>query len=415
MPIDNEDFSEGTDDGVAAGWTFSDNCDDMLLDPACTTEPFPQPDGDVSGWRGDGDYELGVSDLSDQSFTQLAGDYDRKVWRERLISHRALRIETEVHIRHHADGDEGAEGGWTAEFYVVPISPAGAEVVLETRALTAGMDEVVAKSFDASPYRGKTIEYGWRLTRSQASSPTTVSAAPLWHFTFDEVTGSTIVNAADPGTRDGTLVAGLSFPTNSTVGQVGNGFIFEVWPGANRYITVPYDARYYGSEITVMGWYRLLAHQAHNAAIISAMERIGGTQVFYGWLLYVDFTTSKIAFSVGNSAAGASLWTARANAVTPTGTWKHYAGRKKADGTVSLFVDGVKQTTEASGATITPQPTPRPIYFMNSLIDGAFPGGGANQAFGRWDESHLFDAALTDDEIADAYAEGAAGLQFTYP
>ncbi len=182
-----DDFATGSG-GSADDWTFEDNCADVLTAPACDTAPFPEPDGTISGRRGQGDYELGVSDLSDQSFTQTAATvYERQVSRLRDIPLIASTITSTFTKRRSATADDTT---YTAEFFLIPISPTGPEVVLNTQTIDVGTDANLTVSVSAAPYRGMTVRYGWRLIRTSLPGGTPV-ISDMFIEEFDDGSWST--------------------------------------------------------------------------------------------------------------------------------------------------------------------------------------------------------------------------------
>lgn len=226
MPIQNPRFqTEGANPGEAEGWAFSDNCDELLSDPACSTTPFPNPDGTISGKVADG-FELGVSDQSDQDFTQSEGYYDRVFKSDPfVVTAGDNRIATRVYPGLALAGEEGA---WTAEFFVQVLDaegePDGDEVILSSIDIEPGSTDPVTVSFHAAPYLGQTVQVGWRLSHYASVFATFVEE-------FDD--GAFDVQWTDPATWDVTetnsfwqaILHGFDFP--------GGHFPFEVIDATN--------------------------------------------------------------------------------------------------------------------------------------------------------------------------------------
>ncbi len=140
MPVVNPDFATGQD-GVAEGWTLTDNCAASLTDN-CATEPWPTADGTITGWRAPGVFELGVSDGSEQPFTRTAEDYVRTLSQEESSADFVRVVVPTINV----PGDVG--GTWTAEIVVDD----GAEHILDTVTLDAGRTTPFEGGYDTSAF-----------------------------------------------------------------------------------------------------------------------------------------------------------------------------------------------------------------------------------------------------------------------
>lgn len=187
--LPNPRFRAGTD-GAATGWEFSDNCAEALAAPACDTEPFPEPDGVISGRLGSGGkYDLGVNDFSDQSFTPVEGTYVRtlKCTDPLLVEADTAPIHTRVRLRHDAGAEEDIE--YSAVLFVLPMDT-GVEIIVDTIEITLGMDETVERVVEVAPFLGREIKVGWRLERVQGyiSVPLTMGA-PRGYWRLEALDG----------------------------------------------------------------------------------------------------------------------------------------------------------------------------------------------------------------------------------
>ena len=259
--IKNPSFqtADANDAGLSADWEFSDNCDAMLTAPACSTEPFPHPDGVDSG-RVSGGFDLGMNDLSQQSFTQASGDHNRTEQQRVVVAAASPVVVAQPRLRHSA---LGSDDRWTAQLYYIV---GGVETVVQTTPITVGMDEIVDVSIDLRQHVGKLVTVGWRLT-STLFDPW--SEAAVYETEF---------NAIDDGLNPAISANDAGFVSNSATPDATAGGVNYI------YFSLRHDTNYF-------------AWDAGHPGVFGFVKAITGTNPLAG---HGDFF---LAASGGNSGA----------------------------------------------------------------------------------------------------------------
>ena len=191
-------------------------------------------------------------------------------------------------------------------------------------------------------------------------------------------------------------------------GVVGQGFSLS---GVSRYLDVgnPAALRVSAGDFTVDTWVKFnsLTHPpgtvtgpAGDMSIVDKMSAAGTNQD--GWLLSKQ-ANNRFWFCLGGGGAngceiGASTLVQSATVAT-TGVWYHVTAVKTSS-TISIYVNGVKETTTSLGSFTDTHAA--------SLKIGASAGEGA-YLNGLVDEVEVFNRALSDAEIATIYNASALG------
>jgi alpha-tubulin suppressor-like RCC1 family protein/subtilisin-like proprotein convertase family protein len=205
------------------------------------------------------------------------------------------------------------------------------------------------------------------------------------------------------GTNDGTLVNGVPF----TNGFVGQAFHFN---GSNQDVQMPFTTALQPTNVTVECWVKL-------DALVSPVESFPGLQYivfmknsrgssFEGYELEKNNIGGQDVFRFLVTPASGARSPATAAGITPqVGVWYHLAGTY--DGTTSkIYVNGVLRGQATIG---------QPIDYGTSPLFFATTGQGFDARFeGTLDEVGVYKRALTSNEIAGIFNEGAAGKYSWY-
>jgi hypothetical protein len=228
-------------------------------------------------------------------------------------------------------------------------------------------------------------------------SPVNLSGLVLY-LTFDEGSGNVVYDYSG-NKNNGTLYNGTtvcSNPPNSGCptwvdGKFGKALSFD---GVDDYVKIPNQT--ISTPITVSAW---IFYRIKGDINIIVANSIGG---FYqnGFRFFVNTWTTedrKLIIEVGNGTSGSSL-SSNIGAVTPN-VWHHVVAVISGPNS-KLFLDGIMvasgdllsftQTNYINiGSTLTPS------FYFKGMID----------------EVHIYNRALTDDEIKFLYQEGLKKLQ----
>jgi hypothetical protein len=225
-------------------------------------------------------------------------------------------------------------------------------------------------------------------------SATDARAALVAHYTFDETNGSLALNDS-AGTAHG-AVAGVSF-IPSGAGAPGSNFgNAGVFSGATTsHISFgsgahPASFDLGTGDFTIAGWLRTpLNDQNFDRPVFQSTAFQNG-----GWSLEIgraDRTRrGQVYFTVGGgSAATFGATQAFSNGRVDDDAW-HWVAVAQFGGTISLYVDGVKQTdggTMVAGTSTATAPATSEAFF------GRF--GSANHFAGQLDDWRIYDHALS--------------------
>lgn len=237
-----------------------------------------------------------------------------------------------------------------------------------------------------------------------AAMPASAQLVGLWRF--DEGSGTTAADESD-NALDGTLTGltwdGAAYVADAgelptwTTGVYGGALSFSsdlnAAPYAKQSVRVPFDSvMNVDTEMTVMAWCRYDSNGTGNFLVGA-----GSTSTYPTWLFrfdsyYFQWRAQSDANFYAWDGVSAGFRTGLACPDAVVDTWQHVAV-VVGGGQTKLYIDGVLQDTKA----ITSGPT------VNSadLVIGSNDFQSRHQWNGELDDVALFNAALTEAEIAD--------------
>jgi hypothetical protein len=211
--------------------------------------------------------------------------------------------------------------------------------------------------------------------------PGTPGLTGVGYWPFDTINGTTTPDASGKG-HDATLVNG---PTGTT-GRSGSALHFN---GSNQYVDTGASILDTASDYTVSAWVKLDSAGGAFATAVSQDSAKGSSEFF----LQYSGADGRFAFSsVGNRAL--------ASTAPQTGVWYHLVGvRDSVDQQLRLYVDGqlAGTTGYCPGAAATGHTVIGRGQFNDAMVD--FWRGDLDQV-------HVYDRALSADEIQQLYASG---------
>jgi len=236
----------------------------------------------------------------------------------------------------------------------------GADIFSWTTEAQAGTSFTSDANLQAYYY----LENNWNDGTANANTLTASATPPTF------VTSS-------PSPVQGTYSAAF-VSASSEQGSRTNANLSAAFPGKNTY----------QSAITVGGWIQTTS---------SAGVRMNAITKAAAWQVRKDSNNywQFILFDSGGTGQ-----TAQANAINTDGVWTHVIGRWNGADEVALFINGVKQTTTATSASM-------------KTDTGAFSIGTYSTSYlnGHADEVVVFDRALTDAEILSLATHGLDGAR----
>ena len=176
--------------------------------------------------------------------------------------------------------------------------------------------------------------------------------------------------------------------TADAVGQVGDCYEFD--DADHEYL---YDSDCDGlpsaAPMSILAWVRL--------DDLSVRQRLvdvcASTASMYGWDLWFLETTNVAYFTTYNDGGGtASAVTTSALSIN---TWHHIAAIETASDARAILLDAGNKGTDTTDITAASP---------DAIVIGHKPGGG-NDTSGRIDDVQVHSAALSDDWIAEEYAQ----------
>ncbi|GAA2391678.1 LamG domain-containing protein [Dactylosporangium salmoneum] len=150
-------------------------------------------------------------------------------------------------------------------------------------------------------------------------------------------------------------------------------------------------------SLTVSAWVKLASLPTNEGVVIQQGESIGSIIK----LNYTGGTTPRWNFSVNttNGTGGLAWTTAVSNAAPTAGTWVHLVGVfDRPAGKVTLYVNGVAQTTVGNGA--------KGLDSTGPLMLGGLMGGTGSTLNGVIDQVKVYQGALSAREVMALYQQG---------
>ncbi|MEP9410004.1 MAG: SBBP repeat-containing protein [Candidatus Brocadia sp.] len=225
-------------------------------------------------------------------------------------------------------------------------------------------------------------------TPTIVATPTPVGLVSL--YTFDEGTG-TVVNDFSGNGNNGIIVNGAAW----TTGKKGSGLSFD---GIDDYVSVPLMNN---DEVSICLWFFKNENDTvNNDVIFGAFRPNSSPQLHEGFdLRFRSNAPNRLLFIVvtQDGSGNKTTRTGQRDLVSSVGRWYHVAGTyNKTTGEQKLYVDGLPVNTQ----THPPGNTIVPLTFPDMRI--GFERG--NTYFnGIVDDVHLYNRALSDQEILDLY------------
>ena len=226
-----------------------------------------------------------------------------------------------------------------------------------------------------------------------ATSGTAPSGNVVAHWAFDDGTGATAQNAANPGTNDGTLE---NFPVDDSqwvAGLIGTGAL-EFDGSDDQVSIVGYQGIAGTGARTIAGWIKASSTKG-DANIMSWGTDSPGQK----WIFRVQDDNGPVDGNIRVEVNGGYIV---GETVVADDTW-HYVAAVLPDGAthlqdIQLYVDGQPETPSALSN--------RAIDTVNSVdvIIGRETWNTDRQFTGTMDDLYLYDRALTAVEVAETYA-----------
>ncbi len=228
--------------------------------------------------------------------------------------------------------------------------------------------------------------------------------APIAHWGFDETTGDTAANSADP-THDGTLI---DMPADDSqwvdVGKVGNALLFN----GTGYVDVPDGYADFTGGITVAAWVYTNEFSDWGRVI-----DFGNGQGTDNILLSRRGTSSNLRWDFQDTASGNEQM--NLDGVFTRWSWQHFVATGSdgpTNGAVQkIYRDGELRATR-EGASV-----PANVVRVNNYIGKS--NWDAHAPFnGMMDELMIWDRELTEAEVTALYTAGIVGEaapDFTLP
>lgn len=199
---------------------------------------------------------------------------------------------------------------------------------------------------------------------------------------FDEGSGTTAINSgsySNTGTLTGPPTYSSSIPTLNFYDPYSLSF-----NGSSDYISFPNTMFSSGNPFTISLWVKLNSLAA-SSIFVSQGKSVDGSYQFIGYIL----ATGKFSCSVDGSGTYAS-----SNSAPVTDRWYHLAMRYQTTSPITtIFVDGVQQTTTASGSFLSGSGHVFRIGRSEYL-------GGGSYTNGFIDDVRIYNRALSAQEIA---------------
>ena len=211
------------------------------------------------------------------------------------------------------------------------------------------------------------------------------------HWTLDETSGTTAVNAANPGTLDGTYVA-ITPATDSIKGQIDNAIPFIA--GNNEYIDIADDSAFDSNSYTLSAWARGTYPSTGDASSTPpSIEKILSKNI--------NFTMNWDHNSLGG--ASCEHWTGGGFVGTGNASdleadrWYHLACTYDSTSQDYIFyIDGVEDHRATSVGS--------PTAGSDNLRIGRRAGGTDMNFDGDIDDVRYYSRALSASEIQGLYA-----------
>jgi hypothetical protein len=244
----------------------------------------------------------------------------------------------------------------------------------------------------------------WRILNQIGGVAVTGSENLVAWWTFDETSGNTLTDDS-PNNNHGTLYGGLSFTSNSTVGQLGGALSFD---GSDDLIKVPHSASLdiQNGSFSIVCWFKSLSNKAPRHTILSKKTDTGAADTIqeYGTFIlgtdnpYGISTDQALGISWGNGGANAGYDSSTAGDFLAANGWKHSAITYDSSATsLKFYVDGtLRNTYNTSGNTFVDN---NAILVIGNHYNAAGALDGSNGLHGALDDLRIYNRVLSSTEI----------------
>jgi hypothetical protein len=223
-----------------------------------------------------------------------------------------------------------------------------------------------------------------------SSEPDTTTGL-IAHWTLDETSGSNIDDAA--GTNDGTWDDNDNddVAEETETGVIGGALTFD---GSDDYIDMGDVLDMGTADATMAAWINTADCGGPETGIVSKRSDAGGADGY-------DIRCNGGSIKLTLGAASGSTYQFNGTVNIENGEWRHVAGTWDRDGDMTIYVDGVVD----SSLDISVE-NGYDVQTNVELVIGALTGGGEKFFAGLIDDVRIYDRALSDDDIEALYLDG---------
>ncbi len=215
------------------------------------------------------------------------------------------------------------------------------------------------------------------------------SANLLGWWQFEETSGTTAKDSSGSG-RDGTLIGGLTFSSNTDTGPIGQALSFD---GTDDHVLIPHDSVFdiSGNNLTMAVWIKIGSFSVDWQNVMGKGDNPNGYRFVrdsYGG----SVSGNSVSFSPNISE------TYNSSANINDGQWHHLAGTyDKAN--VRLYIDGSQVDSDATSGNL--------LANSNNVTIGHLERTSDSRHFnGKLDDARIYSRALTAAEILELYRAG---------
>jgi len=215
---------------------------------------------------------------------------------------------------------------------------------------------------------------------------------------FGETTASNLVayypldgdaSDASGNGNDGTINGATL--TTDRFGNASSAYSFD---GTNDYIEVADSDQFDFTEFTISFWAK---SEGGNGAVVTKGEEASSDNAQFGAGINQRPDESTGRFFVKTEDSSDRDYAARSSTIPQEGEWYFVAGRRKADGTIDIFINGMLESTVNSGITTVDSP----------LWIGAGYEASRSSLTNFWagsiDEVRVYNRPLDEEEIEELY------------
>jgi len=253
---------------------------------------------------------------------------------------------TAVIIGSNAEGN-GRLAGWISEMVLFPQVTADADrAAITSNQIAYYLSPVINSIVPAASGAGTTIA----IKGSILSNVTAVKFGNVAAQSFT-VQGDSLISAVIPAGAGGTVSVSTSsktatFPGFKLITPPGNALYFN---GVNNYVKTNTNP-IAGNDFTIEFWMR-----TKQTGTSGGLQWYYGTGLVDGDVPYLanDFGISLLGNKICFGTGGSSDVSITSKTIVNTGNWVHVAAvRSKTNGTISLYINGVRDTVHNTGTAV---------------------------------------------------------------